>query len=212
MQPITRFAYRGQVKQDCLEEWKQYICENKAVFAKVASQKNMTAWSIHMSEEQVFMYYECTDIPVTPAELFPEESCRMLETFAGEKKPRCFVQMYDIFHANVPRSQEHWERKPGAVPHGRILRLKPEMVSSYIFYHYQLQEERLGTADKHEVIYLHENMMFFYAEKNDEKEGLLEGKLSTHNTPDNWGALMQPHFMDAEWMEIPMIFNLGEMK
>lgn len=36
------------------------------------------------------------------------------------------------------------------------------MIGSYIYYHYQLQEERAFLGDKYEIIAMHENLLFAY--------------------------------------------------
>ena len=65
------------------------------------------------------------------------------------------------FHYQAPASEQHWKRRyKDSVPYGRIARLKPEETASYVYYHYQYQEERPGDGDKYGIIGLHENMLF----------------------------------------------------
>ncbi|GLX66726.1 hypothetical protein MU1_10700 [Paenibacillus glycanilyticus] len=126
--------------------------------------------------------------------------------------------MMDIFHYLQPVSEEHWRRtEPVSKPFARIARLKPEQVASYIFYHYQYQEERPGDGDKYGMIALHENLMFFYSESPATIEPPpYEGKLTTSHTPSEWQAAMDPHFIPWEeesghsliWLEIPLLFQL----
>jgi len=70
------------------------------------------------------------------------------------------------------------------------------MVSSYIFYHFQLQEEQPGAlGSKYGLISQHENLLFFYMEKPDVAESeSYAGHLKTQHTPPNWGDVMDPHF------------------
>jgi hypothetical protein len=74
------------------------------------------------------------------------------------------------------------------------------MVSSYIFSHYQLQEERPGQHDKYWLISLHEDLLFFYQELPP-FPAPRPGKLATTNTPDDWQAVMFPHF--EQWDDAP---------
>lgn len=68
--------------------------------------------------------------------------------------------------------------------------MKPEMVSSYIFYHYQLQEERPACGNKYGLISITENLLFFYTEEPVVKEeALYDGRMKTANTPGNWTEL-----------------------
>ncbi len=127
--------------------------------------------------------------------------------------------MMDIFHCGEPRSAEDWQRKaPVESARARLTRLQPEMVSSYIFYHYQLQEEKPGSFDKYCLISLHENLLFFYQEYPQVVESPPRiGKLTTHNSPPNWQEVMFPHFLlwdDAPageeiWREIELVLQMG---
>lgn len=74
------------------------------------------------------------------------------------------------------------------------------MVSSYIFYHFQRQEEYPGEGDKYGAIYIIENMLIMYLEQPTEKDEVeYEGLLKTQNTPKElWGQLMSEHFIAWE--------------
>lgn len=122
----------------------------------------------------------------------------VLSAWPGEPRRRLFVPMADIFHYQRPADGDHWRRTRQTESYGRIARLKPDKVSSYVFYHYQYQEEKPGDGDKYGIIGLNENLLFFYAERPSTVEPApYEGTLTTQNTPSDWGAVMQPHFI--EW-------------
>lgn len=79
--------------------------------------------------------------------------------------------------------------------------LKPEQVASYVYHHYQYQEERPGDGDKYGIIGLHENLLFFYSELPATVEPTpYAGKLTTNLRPENWGEVMEPHF--RKWSEM----------
>lgn len=121
-----------------------------------------------------------------------------LSAWPGEPRRRLFVPMADIFHYQRPAEGDHWRRTGQTESYGRLARLKPDKVSSYVFYHYQYQEEKPGDGDKYGIIGLNENLLFFYAERPSTVElAPYEGTLTTRNTPEDWGAVMQPHFI--EW-------------
>lgn len=86
-------------------------------------------------------------------------------------------------------------RQPGRRAVGKIQHIKPDKLSSYIYYHYQYQEERPGECDMFGQISLYQNLLFFYLE---EPELIMPpgapGKLHTHHTPENWAETMDPHF------------------
>jgi hypothetical protein len=147
-------------------------------------------WGTHL-----FAYWESIGQAITPKALFGDVSA-LLESWPGSETLRSFVPMLDIFHWQKPAGVEHWRRKaPIDRISGRLARLNPAMASSYIFYHYQLQEERPGSVDKYGLISLHENLIFFYQELPPiVEEPVIKGTLTTSNTPDHWHDVMFPHF------------------
>lgn len=165
---------------------------------------------------QLFLYYESTAQSVDPHELFAH--CEnALQTWPGTDQPRRWVPMMDIFHYQQPISEKHWLRSNASSrPYARIAHLKPDKVARYVFYHYQYQEEKPGDGDKYGMIALHENLMFFYSEDPATVETPpYSGSLSTSNTPHDWAAVMEPHFIPWNqteeqpqiWLEIPLIIR-----
>jgi hypothetical protein len=154
----------------------------------------MTA-SAFQSGASFYLYWESVQYAIEPDTLFGEVLLH-LETWPGEAAPRQFVPMMDIFHGMPALNVAQWQRRqPIQRVQGRLARLRPEQVSSYIFYHYQLQEERPGSFDKYGLISMHENVLFYYQELPAVVElPAPAGKLRTANTPDNWHEVMLPHF------------------
>lgn len=158
--------------------------------------------SIFQSGPELFLYYECSGQRMAPEQLFPGAG-EILKSWPGGEHPRWWVPMMDIFHYQQPVSAQHWKRNQGAgIPYGRLAALKPEQVSSYIYYHYQYQEERPGDGDKYGIIGLHENLLFFYSELPATVESApYAGKLTTNLRPEHWGEVMEPHF--NKWKDMP---------
>ncbi|MCG7385561.1 hypothetical protein [Paenibacillus sp. ACRRY] len=166
---------------------------------------------------QLFLYYESPVQSVDPHELFAH--CEdALEIWPGTSSARRWVPMIDIFHYHKPVSEKQWLRQnASARPYARIAHLKPDQVASYVFYHYQYQEEKPGDGDKYGIIALHENLMFFYSEDpaTIEKPSY-SGKLSTSHTPSDWAGTMEPHFIPWDssdgnspiWLEIPLVIRV----
>lgn len=154
----------------------------------------------------VFLYYESV-IPDLP----PEKAA------AGKMKPfpdgSHWQRMPEIFHYSKPLSQEHWRRKiSGKKPEFRMNYVLPDKVASYIYYHYQYQEEIPGDGDKYGAIFISGNMLMMYLEYPSEPETeKYAGGLNTHNTPyEQWGEIMNAHFQPwengkKEWREIKLI-------
>lgn len=154
----------------------------------------------------VFLYYESV-IPDLPPEaaasgkmkLFPDGSC--------------WRRMPEIFHYSKPLSREHWRRKlAGKTPEFRMNYISPDKVASYIYYHYQYQEEIPGDGDKYGAIFISGNMLMMYLEYPSEPETeKYAGGLNTHNTPyAQWGEIMDAHFLPwengkKEWRRIQLI-------
>lgn len=123
--------------------------------------------------------------------------CRL----ARRSEAQNMIPMVNVFHFNEPASKEHWLRKaPVERRAGRIAFLKREMMASYIYYHYQLQEERAFHADKYEIIAMHENLLFGYQEfPKVIEEPIVPGRLATKGTPENWeDSRMDLHFQPWE--------------
>jgi hypothetical protein len=161
----------------------------------IDSGKAMTV-GLFILEGNLFWYAESFSGDIDPGSVnAPLES--FLEARPGKESPASWAPLMDVFHFNAPESVEHWARKePVELRRGRMARLKPDMVASYIYYHYQLQEERGFPGPKYEIIGIHENVLFGYQEFPAIKEApIVPGKLSTHGTPPDWNdAHMERHF------------------
>lgn len=194
-QPLHRFVYRAQCRpgQEAASAaaWR---ARSDALGDLQIAGRLLTA-SVFGWERHFFVYYETTDSALTPDDLAGDTG-DLLESWPGGATGRCFVPMMDIFHCGEPRDTGYWRRKsPPERVAARITRLQPEMVSSYIFYHYQLQEEKPGSFDKYCLITIHENLLFFYQEYPQVVESPPRvGKLTTTNSPENWQEVMFPHF------------------
>ena len=147
---------------------------------------------------KVFMYVEANEEEINP-ELLAEGE---LIAFPDGRK---WERAYDIFHSSRPVSEEQWKRKvENKTPRVRLNQLKPEKVASYIFYHYQYQEEMPGREkNKYGIIFLYRDELIYYQELPRENETeKLEGALQTNHSPvDRWSELMKEHFADT-WREI----------
>ena len=188
---VSRLVYRAQFLAGHEEEGKRVL--NETVLPE-----DVLTLSVFRFQRNLFFYYECATSLRTPDELFPALSAH-LEPVPFFEEKRHYVRMAEVFHYNRPTENGLWRDKEQGQPYGRLNRLRPDMIASYIFYHNQLQEEKPGCGDKYGLIALNENLMFFYEEKPYRFEkALYEGRLHTHNTPDHWGELMDQHFMPWE--------------
>lgn len=192
---MKRLIYRAQVKDGLEEEVIHILKENKIAKELVLNKKIMT-FTAFKWKKNIFLYYECLEEEVLPEEVF-SQAAEYLVDWPGEDKFRKWIPMIDVFHFNEPVSLEHWLRKaPVELRKGRVAHLKPEMVSSYIYYHYGLQEERAFLGGKYEIIAMHEDLLFGYQEfPNVVEEPLAQKRLQTKATPENWNdTRMDLHF------------------
>ena len=196
---VQRLVYRAQLLTG-------HEDEGKRILNDTALPEDVLTLSVFRFHRNLFFYYECAAALRTPDELFPALNTH-LETVPFAEEKRHYVRMNEVFHYNRPTENDPWRDKEQGQPFGRLNRLRPEMISSYIFYHNQLQEEKPGCGDKYGLIALNENLMFFYEERPYRIEkALYKGRLDTHNTPGGWGELMAQHFLpwedtDAVWRD-----------
>jgi hypothetical protein len=196
MTPIFRQMFRSQSRPGQAEACVDRLIQVRAV---IDPARVLTA-SVFRYQGLFFFYYEAVAAPIDPQDLFGEV-VDLLLPWPGETTERFFIPLVDIFHCVEARGLEHWRRKsaPERV-FAQLARLKPEMTSSYIFYHYQLQEEKPGSFDKYCLIGLHEDLLFFYLEHPFIPEPGT-GRLSTSQSPRNWQEVMNPHFLF--WQDAP---------
>jgi hypothetical protein len=196
---MKRLFFRAQFKDDQEASCIKNMLEEKNVKTMLRNGTFMTIAAFKW-DKNVFLYYECIHNEVQPEEIFTTIDS-FLEDWPGKNHKRKWIPMIDVFHFNEPVSEEHWRRKAAVETIvGRVAHLKPEMVSSYIYYHYQLQEERAFLGNKYEIIAMHENLLFGYQEfPKVVEEPLAEKKLNTHGTPENWSdSRMDLHFQAWE--------------
>lgn len=163
--------------------------------------------SLSAYQDKRFLYYESDDAVAEP-EVIADSNMK--------KSPNghLWVRMMDIFHYSKPLSDAFWKRKNAdRKPSLKIAYLYPHLVSSYIYYHYQFQEEvprRMN--NKFAAIYIHENCIVMYGEEPAESDkDNYPGVLTTSDHPkENWSQLMGTHFMP--WDDFDGYFRLMKLE
>lgn len=199
MAMIDRMMLRGQLKEQYAEQGLAILRESGEAERLVREGVLLTAAAFAWNRN-VFLYGECLGARPEPERFVPDIG-ELLEDWPGEDGKRKWVPMIDVFHFNEPASLEHWKRKEPVLRRvGRIAHLKPEMMASYIYYHYQLQEEQAFHGPKYEIIAMHENLLFGYQEFPAVVEKpVVPKRLSTSGTPVNWNdSRMDLHFQPWE--------------
>lgn len=110
----------------------------------------------------------------------------------------------EIYHYSKPLRAEQWNRKlENKRPYLRFGRLNRDKIPSYIYLHYQLQEEKPGDGNRYGVIFMFRDYLFFYSEMPMEKETDPPAPTLFTNQchRETWGWVIPPHFKN-EWVEI----------
>jgi hypothetical protein len=197
---MERYIYHALLKEEKEGKIGEYIGKHYEYIRDLASNGVIMTLSLFKSKRRLFLYYECITRPITPDEMFPMLG-NLLEVYPCETGNRSWIPMLDIFHFSKPINADHWMRKQPVQEHvGKIARIKPEMLSSYIHYHYILQEEITLINNKYCTIGLYENLIFYYEELPLVEEVTeIRNKNSMSKLPSNWTEiwqdLMEPHFI-----------------
>lgn len=212
-QEIFRTVHRAELKSD--SQSTETLVQSVQHLNDKITNGDLLTLSLFRWHTTLFLYAEGITTPFSPDEHLTD--IHLQPWPGGTAGPRHWVPMMDIFHFSRPQNAAHWRRKsPVETPFARVIRLRPDMVSSYIFYHYQLQEERPGKGDKYGIITLHEDLLFFYQERpRITEEAPSAPTLQTQNTPSNWQELMTLHFAlwndpgDPQWRLIDYLTSIG---
>jgi hypothetical protein len=146
--------------------------------------------SLFAEDNRYFMYYETKVEKLSPNDLV-EKGMMIFPNGT------IWQQLFEVFEYSRPINDKQWERQNLIrQPQIRLQYLRENMVSSYVFYHFQLQEERPKLMNnKYGMIFLLGNLLVMYGETPSETDNsIYPGKLITHNTPENWSELMNIHF------------------
>ncbi|CAM4358688.1 hypothetical protein FHS16_002747 [Paenibacillus endophyticus] len=193
---MIRLVARAYMQEGKEEQAIVAAKREEAVLALMEQGEIMTVGCFRW-ERNLFLYCECRNRQLEPSVLMSSVAPFLLN-WPGQAETRKWIPMIDVFHFNEPASEEHWLRKETV--ERRVAHLKPEMAASYIYYHYQLQEEQAFHGPKYEIIAMHENLLFGYQEFPAVVEApVLPGKLSTKGTPTPWSdSRMDLHFQPWE--------------
>ena len=208
---MERRVFRAKPLDGKMTEAVEYAKTRENTSQTLIQNGKIFALSLFAFEENLYLYYEMIE-EIRPEEIFGDMES-MLESWPEGK----WTPLYEIFHFNKPQNQEQWARKNNFVPFATMSRIKPDLLSRYIFYHYQYQEEYPSEEDKYGSIWMSGNLLFFYQEDPKVVEkAWYEGALTTRNTPkrpEQWSKTMAPHFLlwdDGEiYHNATLLFSLG---
>ncbi|MDB5085530.1 MAG: hypothetical protein JWN30_2416 [Bacilli bacterium] len=171
--------------------------------------------SVYCYDRMLFIYVEAeTDNFVWD---WPDACRNLLEVWPDRSGVRWSIPMLDVFHdSTLSNLDSHRGERKAEERIGSLAVLRPNMYSSYIFYHYQKQEEQHESFNQTYLIGAHETYLFSYFElpaiKDDRQQ---MGLLHTKNTPDLWHEVMYPHFIpwhdaaaeEKVWRRMEILFS-----
>ena len=209
-----RGIYRAWLKPDAAKNPAECLASPVSDIANtVVDRFKIHALSLFYFGDMLSVYVENTEGDIEPDQVLSGFSPYLLDVVEGTGKK--WRRMWELFHYSGYADENQWQRmltpKQGIM---RVNRLRPEMFSSYVFYHHQLQEEHPGRGDKYGLICFDDGMMCFYLEEPTEKEvSPAPGKLTTQNSPlGQWGQLMGTHFVpwedtDKPWKDMQSLYS-----
>ena len=214
---IHRHQLKARIHKDSGDAFSQILKEEKDQIEASLRAAGINLFKLFQFDNLLFVYAESAD-PVLRLEL-PAQFTGALIDSPGDFGDHKFVPMLDIFHDAIPRVESAW-REPGApiTSLGSIVYLRPEKYCSYVFYHFQLQEEGLRKFNKRYIIGALENCLFSYQELPAVIDATNHDRvLHTNVSPENWVELMGEHFqpwpegLDIEkpWKSMEEIFSFA---
>ena len=182
------------------------------LFRDIAARYSLQAFSVFCHGDIVAVYYESSEGEQDIEKMLAPVAPMLLDIVQGSGKK--WGRMWELFHYSGYADAEQWQRKVEKKKGIMLMnRLKPEMFSSYVFHHYQLQEEEPGSGDRYGLISFYDGLMCFYMEEPTETDKPpRKGKLDTKNSPlEQWHEIMGQHFIpwedyDKPWKPMEPVF------
>lgn len=199
MAALNRQQFRAIVRANVLEQLLSLVIKEEEAIDELVRKKAISLFKLYHFGDQLFVYLESNslhkDVPL------PQSINALLGDWPASGGNRKWVEMLDIFHDAMPRTGAPWrEPNDARTSIGSIIYLRPEKYASYVYYHFQLQEEGLKKFNKYFIIGAHENCLFSYYELPAVIDSWNDDRiLQSNNSPDNWAELMGEHFQP--WAE-----------
>ncbi|KRF43800.1 hypothetical protein [Paenibacillus sp. Soil787] len=209
---IHRFLYYSQLRIGTANEFQQIVKEDANALRKEWASLGLSNVSVFSCDLYVCVYTEVLGSSSAPVWDWPMSFDRYLEKWptepnvcdsSSDRLYRLAIPMIDVFHDGLPEDTDSWHGSRSVEDRvGSIARLKPDMVSSYIYYHYQKQEEFPESFNQSYLIGSFGRFLFSYHELPSRVSATKrQGLLTTKNSPINWHEVMYPHF--EPWEEAP---------
>ncbi|WP_054023568.1 hypothetical protein [Bacillus sp. FJAT-28004] len=193
---MKRNLFYAQLRKDAIDEFRSAIEREGDSLRIQLESVGVLTFSLFISECRLGVYLESLDDEYEWD--WPAWYRMWLERWPCENEPRYSIPMLDIFHDGMPTDPASWRGNRHVDKRiGSFARLNPNMAASYVFYHFQKQEEMPESFNKTYIIGAHGPLLFSYYERPSSlSETKKKGILSTNNSPapSDWHTVMQPHF------------------
>lgn len=203
---LHRSLFIAQTREHREHEFRTLLDSEKEALRQAWQSEGMLTCALFCYQRLLFVYTE--GLVARETLRWPDVFVPLLDDWPGRDQPRQAAPMMDIYHNSRPVDGRSW--REGYVPerrHATLAMLRPELYSSYIYYHYQLQEESPGSFNKYYMIAAHENMIVSYSEFPAIKDiqAPSEG-FDIKRSPKNWKDVMVPHFIPWSMKEEPELY------
>ena len=189
---MKRRLYLSLVMQDKLDDYHHYMSYYENQFRQSLQEQKVMTCSVFRYNYILFIYVEAR-VDTWFLE-WPPAMRNLLEHWPSIHEMETAIELIDVFHDNRPVLGKPWRTTKPEQRKAAMARLNPEYVASYVYYHYQMQEERPGSFNKTYIIGSYGRYLFSYCELPADKGDTSPGRLSTSLTPNNWHEIMHPHF------------------
>ena len=208
----VRTQLRSILKSENLDTFERLLNEGRESLFSNLENFGLTFLKIFQYKSNVFIYAE--SLKALPDFVWPAQLSGFFEAWPSESGLQNSKIMLDIFHDAEPDLTQSWRgSKDSLTSVGSIIFLKPEKYASYVFYHFQLQEEGLRKFNMSYIIGSEGVCLFSYQEQPALLDPLYpRGILETDNSPANWDDVMDEHFQRwedtrAAWREMKLIMS-----
>lgn len=186
-----------------------YIATCQPYWEKAVAEGKLRNGTVFALQDQIFVYYEST-VPFHLEEYLPEID-KYVYLWPGQEKLRPYVTMVKAYQSLPMEEVRDWKRLDGTRPSLMISRMKLDLLQSYIYYHYLMQEELPGYSGRYLGIWFNEDWCVLYNQQEPDTpiDTNYTGKLATKTCPvDQWTEHMVPHFY--QWPD-GQLYQRGEI-
>ncbi|MBQ8526086.1 MAG: hypothetical protein IJ460_05155 [Clostridia bacterium] len=152
---IYRFQYTAYLNSRFAELGNSVLNSAKAEAKNKIADKTCITIALYRYDNMLFLYCESADNRICAENLLPS----LTECLDGN-----WLAMKNVYYTSVPVSDEYWSRQGKKTRIGRLARLMPGKVNSYVRYHKAIMEEGLFEGEKYLCISLYGNTLFLYSE------------------------------------------------